>query len=1000
MEVLGEWGGVRVEVMAERERLAVFLEEGGEGYKLEIMFSDIISSRGCRLNGGDKSNAVLLQLKYAPRIYRKMTGATLNSKVSSVRYHFCKEDLQFIWVRESDFSASSIIGRSCYLCLELADECLSSYILNTLPFAGQLGDLFLMQGELLYSSPKLVPIISCQSDCTVPFEVLFQINSLVHMQKISSAQVTTYLFDMLSKLTLDTALEILMKMQRLESTCYKPLEFIRVSVGRRQSLSTKKVIHGDNLMSCHRVLVTPSRVYFLGPELEKWNYVVKHVVKKYSGHASDFLRVSFVDEDLSKLPPETISTRIEQNIFSKPYRTGICNRILSVLRDGISIGSKHFEFLAFSASQLRDNSVWMFASNDHVSAEHIREWMGNFSEIRSVSKCAARMGQLFSSSTQTVDVRPYDVENIEDVEITTGGIKYCFSDGIGKISQNFARQVAQKCGLSSVPSAFQIRYGGYKGVVAVDRTSFKKLSLRPSMLKFKSDNKMFNITNWSKYSPCFLNREIVTLLTTLGIDDEIFESMQREHIHLLDDMLTDRATALTVLHRMSGSEIKAAVKMLENKYEPSSEPYLLMMLKAYREHLLSEIRSRCRIFVPKGRILIGCMDEIGTLDYGQVYLRVTMTEEELQCENQPFFEKINNSSAVVVGKVVVTKNPCLHPGDIRVLQAVYDPKLDGMGSSDCLIFPRKGQRPHPNECSGGDLDGDQYFVCWDARLIPQKTDEPMDYIGRRQRLMDHKVTLEEIHKFFVDYMRNDTLGAISTAHLVHADKDPNKARSSICLQLANLHSMAVDYAKTGAPAEMPRSLKPKEFPDFMDRLDRPGYISTGVLGKLFREATSYTKTSQSSNPVVTVPLSYDCDLEVDGFEAFLEVAEELYVQYAEKLSFLMNYFEAKYEDEILTGNIRNRPMYLQKDKRRYADMKDRIIIAVKALHEEVRGWFQRSCSGDERARMASAWYHVTYHPNYNGSEPKFLSFPWILCDTLLSIKSSRAQSSRAHMMEI
>ena len=40
------------------------------------------------------------------------------------------------------------------------------------------------------------------------------------------------------------------------------------------------------------------------------------------------------------------------------------------------IGAKRFQFLAFSASQLRSNSVWMFASNDKVKAEDIREWMG------------------------------------------------------------------------------------------------------------------------------------------------------------------------------------------------------------------------------------------------------------------------------------------------------------------------------------------------------------------------------------------------------------------------------------------------------------------------------------------------------------------------------------------------------------------------------------------------------------------------------------------------
>jgi len=51
-------------------------------------------------------------------------------------------------------------------------------------------------------------------------------------------------------------------------------------------------------------------------------------------------------------------------------------------------------------------------------------------------------------------------------------------------------------------------------------------------------------------------------------------------------------------------------------------------------------------------------------------------------------------------------------------------------------------RPHPNECSGGDLDGDLFFISWDNDLIPCQTEAPMDYTGRRPRIMDHKVTLE------------------------------------------------------------------------------------------------------------------------------------------------------------------------------------------------------------------------------------------------------------------
>lgn len=46
-----------------------------------------------------------------------------------------------------------------------------------------------------------------------------------------------------------------------------------------------------------------------------------------------------------------------------------------------------------------------------------------------------------------------------------------------------------------------------------------------------------------------------------------------------------------------------------------------------------------------------------------------------------------------------TRNPCYHPGDIRVLQVVDVPGCRHL--RDCIIFPVKGPRPHADEMAGG-----------------------------------------------------------------------------------------------------------------------------------------------------------------------------------------------------------------------------------------------------------------------------------------------------------
>lgn len=548
--------------------------------------------------------------------------------------------------------------------------------------------------HLSTESDELVPLVKCNSDGKLTYEILFQLNSLVHTQKLSLGAVNSDLIEVLSKLDPDIALPILQKMHNLESKCYEPVSFVsghlNISCKNNNFISSLsyKRLTSDNLMTCHRVLVTPSKIYCLGPEFERSNYIVKN----FASYASDFLRVTFVEEDWSKLQPNDIKTTIERGIFAKSVRTDVYQRILSVLQNGIIIGDKKFLFLAFSASQLRSSSIWMFASNKDVTTEHIRDWMGCFKKIRSVSKCAARMGQLFSSSVQTFEVQPQEVQLIPDIEVTHDGVEYCFSDGIGKISQSFARQVAIKCGLTHTPSAFQIRYGGYKGVIAVDRHSFHKLSLRSSMLKFESKNRMLNVAKWSEAMPCYLNREIITLFSTLGVRDQVFLDMQNDQMNALGKMLTDREVALRVLDSMGLKESKSIiVKMLLAGYKPDMEPYILMMLQSYLESQLSDLRSRCRIFVPKGRVLIGCLDETKNLEYGQVYVRITMTKRDFQCSKQVFIEKDDNTY-ILTGKVVVTKNPCLHPGDVRVLEAVYEVALEERGWVDCIIFPQKGKR--------------------------------------------------------------------------------------------------------------------------------------------------------------------------------------------------------------------------------------------------------------------------------------------------------------------
>ncbi|XP_061989253.1 probable RNA-dependent RNA polymerase 1 [Rosa rugosa] len=952
-------------------------------YKLELP-SDTIFRIELHCPRGQFRKFLLIQLRGAPRIYKKDVTLASDNR----------------WVREVDFTPSCCIGQSSSLCLELPFRCALPVLRKSfVDYKENKGQFVLKRGNTFSGNSALVPILAPPLGIDLPYRILFKINSLVQHGFIPGQALDVKFYNLVdpTRIRIEYIQYALDRLFNSKECCYEPVRWLFNMYKACKRIPQSPAISLDEgFVYIHRVQITPSKVYFCGPEVNLSN----RVLRNYPEDIDNFLRVSFVDEDLGKMRSVDLCPRTEEE-----RRTSVYERILSTLRDGIVIGDKKFEFLAFSSSQLRENSAWMFASRRGLTAQGIRDWMGDFSRIKNVAKYAARLGQSFSSSRETFTVGSDEIEVIPDVESERGGTKYCFSDGIGKISAEFAERVARKCGKSSTPSAFQIRYGGYKGVVAVDPTLSKKLSLRKSMCKFESRNTKLDVLAWSKYQPCFLNRQLITLLSTLGVKDHVFEKKQKQAMNQLEGILTDPLKAQEALELMFKGEASNILKEMLMCYKPNAEPFLSLMLQSLCASKLAELRSRTRIFVPNGRSLMGCLDETGTLEYGQVFV---------QCSHHAIFTGKTTSTAsqdnfTVVGKVVVAKNPCLHPGDVRVLMAVDVPALHHM--VDCVVFPQKGKRPHPNECSGSDLDGDDYFVSWDGDLIPPRQTEPMNYTPAPTVELDHNVTMEEVEESFTNYIMNCSLGIISNAHLVFADRKPKKAMTDECIKLAKLHSHAVDSPKTGVLVKVPHRLRVQEYPDFMEKSDRQTYESKSVIGKLFRQVKDIDLGSHS-HPVKSFTREvatrfYDPDMEVDGFKDYINDAISHKGDYDYKLGNLMDYYGIKTEAEILSGNITNVSKFFNKRK----DLES-INYAVRSLKNEARTQFIENPNSDDPsdfgtdignvyAAKASAWYHVTYHHRYWGCYNKgmardhFLSFPWCVFEMLIQIKRQNT-SKRSH----
>ena len=80
--------------------------------------------------------------------------------------------------------------------------------------------------------------------------------------------------------------------------------------------------------------------------------------------------------------------------------------------------------------------------------------MGDFRSIKCVGKYAARLGQSLSSSIETFET--YEFNIIPDIMTADG--RYCFSDGIGKISKQKAFEICRDFFPNvKYASTFQIR---------------------------------------------------------------------------------------------------------------------------------------------------------------------------------------------------------------------------------------------------------------------------------------------------------------------------------------------------------------------------------------------------------------------------------------------------------------------------------------------------------------------------------------------------------------
>ncbi|KAJ3981779.1 RdRP-domain-containing protein [Lentinula detonsa] len=521
-------------------------------------------------------------------------------------------------------------------------------------------------------------------------------------------------------------------------------------------------------------------------------------------------------EDPSKL----VVASFEKFRFPEQRPSVATDYMIRMFKSGLFMNGRQYRFFGHGNSQLRGRGCYLREALDDEELDNIIYSLGELNGIMNVAKRAKRIGLLFSGAEVDFILDPKYVGDIDD--LTTGDEN--FSDGCGLISKRLCVQIARMKRIlfqarNYTPCVYQIRYKGYKGVVmlhpAMDKEKRHFIEFRGSMKKFRStiDNTFAVVGYSTPYSFGRLNNEIVVLLSSLGVTNEAFLAKQQAYFTWIEQATSDPVKGFEFLASLGSNYFTEANRLLLDGFTPE-------LLRSIRKAQNSELaafkknddlkKERVRMLVHKSRRLYGVCDPYRVLREGEVHVRV-MTSR-------------NGSSTIFGTDVIVVRNPCLHPGDILKLRAVDHPSLSHL--VDCVVFASQGKRSPTSMSSGGDLDGDEYFVCWDPDLVPSKVLESYDYPPNKE-ITQKKINRQDLARYFASY-NNSGMAQTSALHNKWARYHPHGAMSPECQELNALYSQAVDGAHVKIPERLRKPPEPPEDSKF-------------VLTELFNAAQSWSQ---------------------------------------------------------------------------------------------------------------------------------------------------------------
>ncbi|CAF1495011.1 unnamed protein product [Adineta steineri] len=555
--------------------------------------------------------------------------------------------------------------------------------------------------------------------------------------------------------------------------------------------SRKRISKENNIQYISVIYLTPTRLLIKPKEKTKGHRILHYSLFKNINHFC-----------LVYIKPDPPNLYLNSN-----------NQMLEYFQDrfqnGIELNGYTYHLFGASNSQIKDHSFWFLKASSLDEIHQKRQLLGEFHTIRNLGTYVARLGLCFSKTDPTYIEFKYCLnENEFNYRVKQGELcimmiddiernSHCFTDGNGLVSKGLAKLINEKVNKSSIiPSAYQIRIAGCKGLIIIDPQSTYEqyyIKIRPSMKKFESNHWILDICGFSRATPTRLNNQFIWLLSDLGVPDITFFRLQQRWF----------------------------------SKKPSRSKYSDDLLK-----------NKIPLPVNECRYLYGCALE-SNLEQGQCFIRYEILNDNGQSFSQPKYECVR-------GRVIVTKNPCPYAGDMLELWAVDLPELSHL--HDVIVFSVRGERPDFNKIAGSDLDGDGYFIYWGEELRLKYQVQPLDYTPDEKQYQSTDISPIDIIKYYLSILNATSSGEIYNLHAVIVDKNSENYSQRTCqplaIELARMFSSSIDSGKTGYIIDKKRIKEIREkiggkYPDFLGKEKSRSYQSKSIVGKLYHNALNY-----------------------------------------------------------------------------------------------------------------------------------------------------------------